>query len=99
MIDVHYDVQIIGVEAMQETTFTELRAHAKRYFDAVERGETVRLLRNGKAIAEIIPIRAAMPSWKRSSLPMTIKGLDLSREIIKDRVGELTSSESAKSND
>ena len=84
---------------MQETTFTELRAHAKRFFDAVERGETVRVLRNGKPIAEIIPIRAATPSWKSGALPMTIKGLDLSREIIKDRVGELRSSESANSND
>ena len=84
---------------MQETTFTELRAHAKRFFDAVERGETVRVLRNGKPTAEIIPIRAATPSWKSGALPMTIKGLDLSREIIKDRVGELRSSESANSND
>ena len=48
--------------------------------------ETLRLLRNGKVIAEIIPIRAATLSWKRSALPMTIKGISLSREIIKDRV-------------
>ena len=71
---------------MLETTFTELRANTKRYFDAVESSETLRLLRNGKVIAEIIPIRAATLSWKRSALPMTIKGISLSREIIKDRV-------------
>ena len=84
---------------MQETTFTELRTHAKRFFDAVERGETVRVLRNGKPTAEIIPIRAESASWKRGALPMTIKGLNLSSEIIKDRLGEPKSRESAKSND
>lgn len=71
---------------MQETTFTELRAHAKRFFDAVERGETVRVLRNGKPAAEIFPIRASGVSWKRGALPLTIKGLSLSSEILKDRV-------------
>ena len=35
---------------MQEATFTELRSHAKTYFDAVEAGDTVRVFRNGKAI-------------------------------------------------
>lgn len=84
---------------MQETTFTELRTHAKRFFDAVERGETVRVLRNGKPTAEIIPIRAGNASWKRGALPMTIKGLNLSSEIIKDRLGEPTARESAKSKD
>ena len=41
---------------MQETTFTELRNHAKDYFDAVEGGDTVRVFRNGKPIAKIMPI-------------------------------------------
>ena len=90
--------RFFGDETMQETTFTELRTHAKRFFDAVERGETVRVLRNGKPTAEIIPIRAESLSWKRGALPMTIKGLNLSSEIIKDRVGEPKSGESAKSN-
>lgn len=70
---------------MQEATFTELRNHAKDYFDAVERGETVRVYRNGKAIAEIVPIRSGAPSWKRAVEPLTIKGLSLSREILSDR--------------
>ncbi len=53
---------------MQEATFTELRNHAKDYFDAVERGDTVRIFRNGKAIAEIVPIRSGIPSWKRQAV-------------------------------
>jgi antitoxin (DNA-binding transcriptional repressor) of toxin-antitoxin stability system len=65
---------------MQEATFTELRNHAKDYFDAVERGDTVRIFRNGKAIAENVPIRSGIRSWKREATPLTVKGLLLSRE-------------------
>lgn len=70
---------------MREATFTELRNHAKDYFDAVEGGDTVRVFRNGKAIAEIVPVRSGVPSWKKQTAPLTIKGLSLSREILIDR--------------
>ena len=33
---------------MKQVAFTELRNHAKQYFDLVESGEPVRGLRNGK---------------------------------------------------
>ena len=68
-----------------DATFTELRNHAKAYFDAVEKGETVRVYRNGKPIAQITPIHEGTPSWKRHAEPLNIKGLSLSREILKDR--------------
>jgi prevent-host-death family protein len=70
---------------MQDATFTELRNHAKDYFDAVEGGDTVRVFRNGKPIADIVPVRSGTPSWKRQSTPLTVKGLSLSREILRDR--------------
>ena len=70
---------------MQEATFTELRNHAKDYFDAVERGDSVRVYRNGKAIAVIVPIRSGPPSWKRTAEPLKIKGLSLSHEVLGDR--------------
>jgi prevent-host-death family protein len=70
---------------MKDATFTELRNNAKQYFDAVEAGDTVRVYRNGKPIAEIVPIRSGVPSWKRQVTPLVIKGLSLSREILKDR--------------
>ena len=70
---------------MREATFTELRAHAKDYFDAVEGGDTVRVFRNGKPIAEIVPIRSGVPSWKRQTTPLMVNGLSLSREILGDR--------------
>lgn len=70
---------------MQEVTFTDLRKHAKAYFDAVEMGETVRVYRNGKPVAEIVPLRQTHPSWK-NTLPVTsLKGLSLSGEILEDR--------------
>lgn len=70
---------------MREATFTELRNHAKEYFDAVEGGDTVRVFRNGKPIAEIVPIRSTAPSWRRPAAPLTVKGLSLSKEILVDR--------------
>jgi antitoxin (DNA-binding transcriptional repressor) of toxin-antitoxin stability system len=59
--------------------------HAKDYFDAVEGGNTVRVFRNGKPIAEIVPIRSGVASWKRQGMPLTVSGLLLSREILGDR--------------
>ncbi len=70
---------------MRHTTITELRNHAKDFFDAVEAGDTVRVFRNGKPIAEIMPIRTGVPSWKRQATPLTVKGLSLSREILSNR--------------
>lgn len=71
---------------MHETTFTELRNHAKRYFDLVAAGETVRVLRNGKPIAEIHPITANVPSWKRRpARPLAIGGEAISRLILEER--------------
>jgi len=43
---------------MKQATFTEIRSHAKAYFDIVESGETVRVLRNGKSIADIVLVAA-----------------------------------------
>jgi len=68
-----------------DTTFTELRNKAKAFFDAVEKGHTVRVFRSGKAIARIVPIKAGARSWQRDSAPLDIKGLALSREVLKDR--------------
>jgi len=68
-----------------DTTFTELRNNAKAFFDAVEKGQTVRVFRSGRAVAQIIPIKGTAPAWKRTSAPLNIRGLALSREVLKDR--------------
>jgi prevent-host-death family protein len=71
---------------MRLTTFTELRNHAKEFFDLVEAGETVRVLRNGKPIADILPVEANTPSWKRRKVqPLVLDGVSISRLILEDR--------------
>jgi antitoxin (DNA-binding transcriptional repressor) of toxin-antitoxin stability system len=78
-------VSIWGVKSMQETNVVELRKNIKHYFDAVESGEVVRVYRKGKPIAEILPLTKREASWKREVPRLTVPGLSLSREILKDR--------------
>ena len=71
---------------MRQATFTEVRNHAKTYFDIVEAGESVRVLRNGKPIATIVPVIADLPSWKRrKAQPLVIDGVSLSKIILEER--------------
>ena len=71
---------------MHEATFSELRNRAKHYFDLVEAGEVVRVLRNGRPIAEIHPIPSAVPSWnQRQARPVMISGGEIGRLIIEER--------------
>ena len=71
---------------MRQATFTDVRNNAKSYFDIVESGESVRVLRNGKAIADIVPIAVDLPSWKRrKAQPLLLDGISVSRMIIDER--------------
>lgn len=71
---------------MKQATFSELRSHAKEYFDLVESGESVRILRNGRPVADIVPIPKDLPSWKRrSAQPLIIDGVSLSKIILEER--------------
>jgi prevent-host-death family protein len=72
---------------MKTVTFTEFRQNAATYFDVVEKGETVRVLRHGKPIAEVIPTSAEerVASWKQPGLKLSVRGASLSREILKER--------------
>jgi antitoxin (DNA-binding transcriptional repressor) of toxin-antitoxin stability system len=73
---------------MRETTFTELRNNAKTFFDVVEAGETVRVYRKGKPVADIVPLSNTELSWKKCPpVRLTIKGLSLTKEILADRDG------------
>jgi antitoxin (DNA-binding transcriptional repressor) of toxin-antitoxin stability system len=75
---------------VEETSFTDLRNQAKNYFDLVEAGEPVRVLRNGRAIADIVPVRSGVPSWKRREAhPQVLDGSSLSRLILEDRQSEV----------
>jgi len=70
---------------MRETNVVELRKRLKHYFDAVEGGEVIRVYRNGKPIAEILPPANRKASWKREAPRLILPGLSLSREILNDR--------------
>lgn len=71
---------------MKQATFTELRNNAKQFFDFVEAGEPVRILRKGKPIADIIPIVSGVPSWKRRTVqPLVLDSGMISDLILEDR--------------
>jgi prevent-host-death family protein len=75
---------------MKQATFTEVRNHAKQYFDMVESGESVRVIRNGKPIADIIPVLTDVPSWKRrKAQPLLIDGIAVSQMILQEREAAL----------
>lgn len=71
---------------MKQATFTELRNNAKQFFDFVEAGEPLRILRNGKPIADIVPIAPGVPSWKhRVAQPLVLDGGMISDLILEER--------------
>lgn len=72
---------------MKTVTSTEFRQHAAAYLNAVERGETFRILRHGKPVADLTPIKTgkAVPSWKRCIEPIKLRGISISDMIIKER--------------
>jgi prevent-host-death family protein len=71
---------------------SEFRANASAMLDLVERGETVRILRHGKPVAELVPIpvdaAVRQPSWKRAVAPLRIvrpDGKSLAQQIVAER--------------
>ena len=72
---------------MKTVTFTEFRRNASGVLNLVERGETIRVLRHGKAIARIVPVEPqdAKPAWKRPGLRLVRAGAPLSRAVLEER--------------
>ena len=71
---------------MKIVTFSQLRNNAKKYFDAVENGETVEVYRHGKPVAIVSPV-AGKPAGPRRNLfdPIRIPGVSASKLIIEER--------------
>lgn len=80
-INVHKETPMIA------TAFTEFRKNTASFLDKVENGETIVITRHGRPIAEIVPPSGAVlnQSWKRPALRMKLKGISLSREVLKER--------------
>jgi prevent-host-death family protein len=73
---------------MRTISFTDFRNHASGYITAVEHGETLVLLRNGRPVAEVIPFserQPSTPSWKQPVLRLQLQGSDLSSAVLKER--------------
>ena len=73
---------------MTTVTLTEFRSHASGMLTRVEQGETLLVLRHGRPIAEIAPVKPetdADPSWKRPALRLSAKGAALTSAILEDR--------------
>jgi len=71
---------------MKTVTFSQLRNNAKKYFDAVEKGESVEVYRHGKPVAIVSPI-PEKPAGTRRNLfePIRIPGVSASKIIIEER--------------
>lgn len=71
---------------------SEFRAQVSAMVDLVEKGDTVRILRHGKPVAELRPVQAdapaKVPSWKRPIHPLDYArpdGKTLAQIIIEER--------------
>ncbi|MBM3790677.1 MAG: type II toxin-antitoxin system prevent-host-death family antitoxin [Acidobacteria bacterium] len=76
---------------MKTMTCTEFRKNASKVLDLVEGGETVRVLRHGKAIAKLTPVssRASRPSWKQPGLRLIKDGASICKAILEERRSSL----------
>jgi antitoxin (DNA-binding transcriptional repressor) of toxin-antitoxin stability system len=73
---------------MKTITFTEFRRTASSVLDYVEKGESIHILRHGRAIAKIILVageRRSKPSWKRPGPRLVIPGVSLSKAVLAER--------------
>jgi antitoxin (DNA-binding transcriptional repressor) of toxin-antitoxin stability system len=78
---------------MKTVTLTEFRSHASSMLTLVENGETLRILRHGRPIADISPVREetdSQPSWKSPALRLTTEGPGLSSAIVEERSEDLS---------
>jgi antitoxin (DNA-binding transcriptional repressor) of toxin-antitoxin stability system len=72
---------------MRTINFTEFRKNASSLLDLVEKGETLRVLRHGKAIAKIVPaeLREPKPAWKKPGPRLVVAGSSLSKAVLEER--------------
>ncbi len=72
---------------MKTVTFTEFRKNASQVLDLVEKGESIRVLRHGRAIAKIVPanLHEAKPAWKGPRLRLVVPGVSLSKAVLEER--------------
>jgi prevent-host-death family protein len=85
--------KILSLYIMHTLALSEFRANASAMLDLVEQGETVRIMRHGKPVADLVPVRAqeseeadSIPSWKRPFDPVKLPpGVSLSQAVLDER--------------
>ncbi len=70
---------------MRSATFTEFRNNAKRFFDKVEKGESIEIFRHGSPVAVIIPVKKHHTSRLTTAKPLKIPGVSLSSALLAER--------------
>ena len=74
---------------MHTLPLSEFRANASAMLDLVERGETVRIMRHGKPVADLVPVRdeapVRQPSWKPFEPVQLPAGALLSEAVLSER--------------
>jgi len=73
---------------MTTVTFTDFRKRASGVLSDVEKGEVYLIVRHGKPIAELCPVRSEPshePAWRRRGLRLVVPGVSLSRAILDER--------------
>lgn len=78
---------------MQELPLSEFRANAATVLDRVQQGQTVRILRHGKPVADLVPVRESeadrLPNWKQAFAPVQLPaGASLSQAVTDLRDGD-----------
>ena len=75
---------------MRQFSLTEAKARLSELLDIVERGEEVLILRHGKPVADLVPVRdeapVRQPSWKQPFEPVQLPpGVSLSQAVLDER--------------
>jgi antitoxin (DNA-binding transcriptional repressor) of toxin-antitoxin stability system len=71
---------------MKSTTFSDFRRNAAKMFTEVENGSVIRILRHGKPIADVVPIKTKLvPSWKKNPPKLMLNGASLTDAILANR--------------
>ena len=87
-------MQTSHVNSPISVPLSEFRANTSAMIDLVEKGETVRILRHGKPVAELVPMQPQaaqkVPRWKVPIEPLNIilpDGKTGAQLIIEEREG------------
>jgi prevent-host-death family protein len=77
---------------MHTLPLSELRANLSAMLDLVEQGQTVRILRHGRPVAELVPVspaaREQQPAWKQAIEPASAArpdGKTVAQLLLEDR--------------